>query len=205
MKPLFIFLALAGAARAEVVPDLHPTVRIQRRFVEKKHRVAVYAGFAYHGRADYYRSPGLEVAISYHVLESLALDLRGDVFFSSPSAELKELVSRTGYIPDSRPSRAAVMLGVRYSLGYAKMRLGAGHVLHFEPQVFLYGGFHITQGDYAGVGVAPIGEAGIGFLLYATRRVQARLDAGLTVGGEQRTNYVAVVGGLPVLALGVLF
>jgi len=202
MRALLLMFCLSGVARAE---DLKPEVRIQRRYVEKKHRFALYAGFAYHGRADYYRSPGVELALSYHVLESLAIDLRGDVFFSIPSDELKEIAAKTGYIPDSRPSRAAVQVGVRYSLGYAKLRITSTRALHFEPQAFAYIGVHITQGDFSDLAVAPIGELGIGFLIYATRHVQARLDAGLTIGGEQRTKYVAVVGGLPVLSVGVMF
>jgi hypothetical protein len=202
MRTLILILALSVAARAE---DLKPELRIQRRYVEKKHRFALYAGFAYHGRADYYYSPGIELALSYHVLESLSVDLRGDCFFSSPTSELRELAQRTGYIPDSRPSRAAVQAGLRWSIGYAKLRLTSTRALHFEPQLFVYLGVHITEGVFSRLEVAPLADIGIGFLIYATKRVQARLDAGLTIGGEQRTQYVAVVGGMPVLSVGVLF
>ena len=202
MRALILLLLLGGAARAE---DLKPELRIQRRYVEKKHRFALYGGFAYHGRSDYYYSPGIELAVSFYALESLAVDLRGDCFFSVPTNELKEVAANTGYIPDTRPSRAAVQAGVRWSIGYAKLRLSATRALHFEPQLFAYIGIHITQGDFAQLRVAPLGDVGIGFLVYATRKLQARLDAGLTIMGEERSQYVAVVGGLPSLSLGVMF
>jgi hypothetical protein len=200
MRALVVLMLLSNVADAE---DLRPETRIQRRFVEKKKKIAVYAGFAYHGRADYYYTPGIDIAVSYFPLETLSIDVRGDCFFSVPTPELKELASRTGYIPDSRPSRAAVQAGVRWSFGYAKLRITGTRTLHFEPQLFAYLGIHITDGS--SLQVAPLADVGIGFLLYATKRVQARIDAGLTIGGEQRTQYVAVVGGLPVLSLGVLF
>jgi hypothetical protein len=197
-----LLLFLTTVAYAD---DLKPELRIQRRFVEKKHRFAVYAGFAYHGRADYYYTPGVDIAVSFFALESLSIDVRGDAFFSVPTSELRELASRTGYIPDTKPSRAAVQAGVRWSIGYAKLKLTATRTLHFEPQLFAYMGIHITEGPFSRLEVAPLADLGIGFLVYMTKRVQARLDAGLTIGGEQRTQYVAVVGGLPVLSLGVMF
>lgn len=198
-------LAVAGPARAEAPKDLQPEVRVQRRFVEKRHRLALYVGFAYDGRADYYRSPGIEAAVSFYVAESLALDVRGAWFFASPTDELKDIERATGYVPDSHPPRAALLAGVRWSIGYAKIRLPFDYVLHFEPQAFLYGGIHVTAGDAAGTLVAPLAEIGLGLLLHPTPHIQARLDAGVTVGGEQRTSYVAVVGGYPVLAVGVMF
>jgi hypothetical protein len=196
---------LASAAHADE-GDLKPSLRIQRRFVEKKGRLATYVGFAYLGRSDFYRSPGVEVAGSYYLLESLAVDVRASYFFTYETDELVALSRTTGFVPDTRPSRMTLLAGGRWSFGYAKLKLGDLAVVHFEPQLFLYGGVHFTaRPDWGDVGVWPIGEVGFGFLVHATRRVQARLDAGLTVGGEQRTSYVAVVGGFPVLAVGVLF
>jgi hypothetical protein len=202
---LLLVAALAGSALADVAPDLKPETRIQRRFVEKKGRLAAYAGFAYLGRGDFYHSPGIEAAVSYYILESLAADLRGAYFFSYASDELKDVAARTGYVPDSHPSKASVLLGARLSIGYAKIRITSHLVVHFEPQLFLYGGIHVTPGLNSSTLVAPMGEIGIGFLVYPTPHIQARIDAGLTVGGEQRTTYVTVVGGFPVLSVGVLF
>ena len=68
--------------------------------------------------------------------------------------------------------------GVRWSLGYAKLRLTKTRALHFEPQLFAYLGIHITEGELSRLHVAPLADIGIGFLVYASRRVQARLDAG---------------------------
>ncbi len=198
-------MMLSSIASAAEPGDLKPQTRIQRRFVEKKGRFAAYAGFAYLGRADYYRSPGIEVAASYYLLEPLAIDLRGAYFFSYDSDELKDIITRTGYTPDSRRSRSSVLAGVRWSVGYAKIRITDRIVIHFEPQLFLYGGIHITGSDTDPTKVAPLGEIGLGFLIAVTSRIEARIDAGLTVGGEQRTSYVAVVGGFPVVSVGVLF
>ena len=197
--------ALVGAASAAPAPDLVPATRIQRRFVEKRRRFAAYAGFVYLGRSDFYRSPGVEVAGSYYLFEPLALDLRAAWFFTSETDELRGVVQRTGYTPDSRPSQAAVLVGARYSLGYAKLRLTARRTLHFEPQAFLYGGVHVTRGAASPTAVAPMFEVGLGFLVHATPRVQARLDAGLTIGSEERTSTVVVLGGYPRLSIGVMF
>jgi hypothetical protein len=205
MRAGAIALVVLAAARAAAAEDLRPDVRIQRRFVEQKHRFALYAGFAYLGRGDFYRSPGVEAALSFYPIERLAIDLRGAWFFTYPSDELREVTSRTGFLPDSRPSKASVLIGARYSLGYAKLRVTSKWVLHFEPQLFLYGGIHVTSGAQSPTAVAPMGEIGLGFLLYATSHIQVRLDAGLTVGGEQRTSYVVVVGGYPTVSAGFLF
>ena len=105
----------------------------------------------------------------------------------------------------SGPSQASILVGARYSLGYAKLRITSKLTLHFEPQAFLYGGAHVTSGVYSRTTAAPMLELGLGFLVYATNHVQGRIDAGFTVGGEQRTSYVAVVGGFPVVSVGVMF
>jgi hypothetical protein len=195
----------AAPATPEPPPDLAPAARIQRRFIEKKLRVALYAGFAWIGRNDFYRSPGIELAASFYVIEPLAIDVRGAYLFSSPTQELNELVARTGYMPDTRAETATVLGGLRWSIGYAKIRLSEKHTLHFEPQLFLYGGLHVAAGPFRGTTVGPMGELGLGFLLFLTRRIQARIDAGITVEGEQRTSYVAVIGGYPVVSVGAMF
>lgn len=203
---LALALVLASGLAAAAEPnDLKPQTRIQRRYVEKKGRFAAYAGFAWLGRGDYYRSPGVEVAASYYVLEPLAIDLRGAWFFSYNSEELDEIVRRTSFLPDSHRSLASVLAGLRWSVGYAKIRITDKIVVHFEPQLFFYGGIHVTGSDIDPTKVAPMFEIGLGFLVAITRHIEARIDAGLTVGGEQRTNYVAVVGGFPVVSVGVLF
>ena len=205
MKSLLFALLLPTLAAAAEPQDLAPEVRIQRRFLEKKRRFALYAGFAYHGRNDFYYAPGIEVALSFYVLESLAIDLRGALFLSKPTRELYQVLENTGYLPDTQPPQAAVMVGARYSLGYAKIRVSKTRVLHFEPQVFLYGGAHSTSGWFSATQAGPLFEVGLGFLIYPTKHFQMRLDGGLTIGGEQRTNYVAVVGGYPSLLLGAMF
>src|SRR5207302_1267273 len=105
----------AAPATPEPPPDLVPAARIQRRFVEKRLHVAVYAGFAWIGRNDFYRSPGVELAASFYVIEPLAVDLRAAWLFSTPTPELSELVARTGYIPDTRAETATVLGGLRWS------------------------------------------------------------------------------------------
>jgi hypothetical protein len=197
--------SIVTTAAAAPAPDLTPAARIQRRFVEKKRRFAAYAGFAYLGRGDFYRSPGVEVAASFYVWEPLAIDLRAAWFFTSPTDELRAVVEKTGFTPDSRPSQAAVLAGARYSLGYAKLRVTSRLTLHFEPQVFLYGGVHVTHGDTSPTSAGPMFAVGLGFLVHATPRIQARIDAGMTIGAEERTTWVAVLGGNPTLSVGVMF
>lgn len=197
--------AAPASPAAAAVADLRPEVRIQRRFVEKRRRFAAYAGFTWLSRGDFYRSPGFDLALTYYAAERLGIDLRGGVLFSSPTDELLDVVHRTGYVPDSRPSRATVLIGARYSIGYAKIQVGSRLVVHFEPQLFLYGGMHVAQGGFADTAVGPMGELGIGFLVFATPRIQARLDAALSIDGQQRSSYVVSLGSHPVLAVGVLF
>jgi hypothetical protein len=200
-----VFAALLLASAVAHADDLQPEVRIQRRFVDKLHRFSAFAGVTYHARGDYYLTPGIEVAGSYYVLESLALELRGAWFFARPSQELLDVVAQTGYLPDTRPCQADLLFGARYSLGYAKMKVSSHAVLHFEPQVFVYGGINVTAGDYHDTQVAPLADLGLGFLVHLSKHIEARVDAGFTIGGEQRTTYVAVLGALPSLMAGVLF
>jgi hypothetical protein len=200
-----LLLASSTAQAIDTPPDLRPAERIQRRFVDKKGHFSVYAGFAYLDRADFYRNPGIEVAASYYFLEPLAAEVRAAWFWSLPTDEYLNIKEATGYIPDTRPSRASVLGGLRFSLGYAKLRMTATRTLHFEPQLFAYGGVHITSGTFAATGVAPLGLLGLGFLVHLTPHIQTRVDFGVTVGGEQRSTYVTVVGFLPSLSVGVRF
>jgi hypothetical protein len=199
-------LFLAPAPAASPPAELQPEVRIQHRFVEKRRRVGLYAGFTYLARADYYRSPGLELALSYYPWESIAFELRAGWYFSSATDELRDLSSHTGFVPDSRPSLATILVGARGSLGYGKLRVTRRYVLHFDPQAFLYVGAHVTSGDFYPVSAGPIAEAGLGLLFHFTAHLEARLDAGLTVGGEPRSSHYAVaVGAHPSLLVGALF
>jgi hypothetical protein len=199
-------LFLAPAPAVSPPPELQPEVRIQHRFIEKRHRFGLYAGFTYLARADYYRSPGVELAVSYYAWEALAFELRASWYFSSATDELRDLVMRTGFVPDSRPSLATMLVGARGSLGYGKLRVTSRYVLHFDPQAFLYFGAHVTSGDFYPVAAGPMGEAGLGLLFHFTPHWQARLDAGLTVTGEPRTSHYAItVGAHPSLLVGALF
>jgi hypothetical protein len=198
-------LATQAALPSNPPDELRPEVRIQHRFMEKRRRFGLYGGFAYLARADYYRSPGVEIALSYYPWESIALEARAAWYFSSPSDELRDLTTRTGFVPDSRPTLATILLGARASFGYGKLRVTPKYVLHFDPQAFLYGGAHITSGDFNPISAGPLFEAGVGLLFHFTRHLQARLDAGLTVGGEQRSHYATVVGFHPALLVGALF
>jgi hypothetical protein len=174
-------------------------VRVQSRFAQKLKLVQVFGAVEYLSRGDFYNSPGARVGGTYYPLESLGLELQVSHYWSSLDAEAERVKETLGAIPDSHAPGWLMLAGARYSIGYGKVMVGGvGGVIHFEPQAFAHVGMHVNDGD-----VGPSGDVGLGFLVFLTPRLFARIDAAVVLEREQRSGQgVAVWGALPSLGVG---
>jgi len=198
---LALVLGAGTRARAEDKPQPPPVeVRVQNRFVEKAKRFEMAIGFAYLERDDFYRNPGGQFTLTYWLRESLALEAQLAGYDSVETFEARQVREQTGFLPDIRRERPAQRQGGRWSFGYGKVLLGR-RVIHFDPQIFLHAGAHVTDDG----GIWPLFDGGLALATRPLARMLVRLDLGLVLEGEQRSaGYVAVFGFQPVLAVGFL-
>jgi outer membrane beta-barrel protein len=183
----------------ETAPRPQAAIRVQPRFAVKAHLVQVFAGAEYLSRGDFYNSPGVRLGAAYYFLEPLAVEVQASHYWSSLDATAEQVKAALGAIPDSHPPGWLMLVGARYSIGYGKVMVGGlGGVIHFEPQAFAHAGVHDHGGD-----VGPSADAGLGFLVFLTPRLFARVDAAIVLDRESRSGQtVSVWGTLPALSLG---
>jgi hypothetical protein len=174
-------------------------VRVQSRYAQKLKLVQVFGAVEYLSRGDFYNSPGARIGGTYYPLEPLGLELQVSHYWSSLDAEAERVKDTLGAIPDSHAPGWLFLAGARYSIGYGKVMVGGlGGVVHFEPQAFAHAGMHVNDGD-----VGPSGDVGLGFLVFLTPRLFARIDAAVVLDRETRSGQgVTVWGALPSLGVG---
>jgi len=191
--------APSPSAIHEPAPRPEAAVRVQQRFAVKAKQVQVYAGFEYLSRGDFYNSPGARIGATYYVREPLGLEVQLAHDWSSLDATAERVKADNGLIPDSHPPGWRAVAGARYSIGYGKLMVGGlGGVVHFEPQAFLHGGIHDNGGE-----IGASSDAGLGFLVFLTPKLFARVDAAVTLDFESRSGTtIGVWGALPSLAVG---
>jgi hypothetical protein len=190
--------APAGAIH-EPAPRPEAAVRVQQRFAVKAKEVQLYVGFEYLSRGDFYNSPGARIGATYYVLEPLGLEAQLAYDWSSLDATAEQVKNDTGLLPDSHPPGLRALVGARYSIGYGKLVVGGlGGVVHFEPQAFLHAGIHDNGGE-----IGASSDAGLGFLVYLTPKLFARIDAAVTLDFESRSGTtIGVWGAVPSLGVG---
>lgn len=156
-------------------------------------------GFEYFARGDFFTSPGARAGVAYYPIEALGLEALGSHYWSSLDGDGQRIRDMLGALPDSHAPGWLMLAGARYSIGYGKVLVsGLGAAIHFEPQVFVHGGVHDHSGD-----VGPSADVGLGFLVFLTPRVFARIDAALVFERETRSgNDVSVWGALPAFSMG---
>jgi outer membrane beta-barrel protein len=196
--------APAPAARSLIVePAPRPVaaVRVQSRFAVKAKQTQVFAAGEWLSRGDFYNSPGLRIGGAYYLTEPLGLELQLSHFWSSLNDEAQRIEKSLGAIPDSRAPAWLALAGVRYSIGYGKLLVGGvAGAIHFEPQAFAHVGVHDYSGD-----IGPSADGGLGFLVYITPRLFARIDASVVFEREERSGQtVSVWGTLPAIGMGGL-
>jgi hypothetical protein len=190
--------AHAGALR-EPAPRPATDVRVQSRFAVKARSAQLFGAAEYLSRGDFYNSPGARVGATYYPLESLGVELQVSHYWSSLNAEAERAKKMFGVLPDSHAPAWVFLAGGRYSIGYGKLMVGGlGGAIHFEPQAFIHAGLHAYDGD-----VGLTADAGLGFLVFLTPKMFARIDAAIVFDREDRSGgSVSVWGTAPSLGLG---
>jgi hypothetical protein len=174
-------------------------VRVERRLLLKSGHVFVTGGLTYLARGDYYLNPGLVAAASWYPIESGGLELKLGLFVSTLGSAGTEVFDRTGLVPDAHRPVAMAAAGWRQTLGYGKVLVGEGHLVHFDVQLAGHLGFTFTDR-----GVSPSPMAGPGLLLRLTPSLHAQLDVPVVLTFEQRSQGLLSLGVQPTLTLGVV-
>jgi hypothetical protein len=193
-----MLMLVPALARAEEPPAPQIDARVENRLIEKDGHFDVTAGAAWLMRNDFYRHPGLALGAGKWLREWAAVEIVGAIYASVETDELKQVRMDTGFVPDSRPEKGALMGGGRVSIAYGKVLVGR-HVLRFDPQWFLHGGVHFAQGS-----VGPMADTGLALALWPSSHFQVRLDLGFVYQREERTEWVNIFGFQPALSLGFL-
>jgi hypothetical protein len=174
-------------------------VHVERRLLLKQGRVFATGGLGYLARGDYYSNPSLFASGTYYPGETGGVELKLALFLSSLGSAGTEVFERTGLLPDAHRPIALLAVGWRQSLGYGKVLVGSGGLVHFDVQAATHLGFLFTDR-----GVSPSPMLGPGLLLRFTSRVHAQLDLPLVVSIEERSRSSLSVGTLPTLTVGVV-
>ncbi|MFY0581454.1 hypothetical protein ACN28S_50820 [Cystobacter fuscus] len=195
-----LLLALLAADPASPIPGAEGTpVRVERRLLLKQDHVFATGGLGYLARGDYYNNPGLLLSGSWYPMETGGVELKLALFLSSLSAAGSEVFDRTGLVPDAQRPVAMLAAGWRQALGYGKVLVGTGTVLHFDVQAAGHMGFTFTDR-----GVSPSPMVGPGLLVRVSPRVHAQLDVPLVVTFEKRQRGLVSFGVMPTLTFGVV-
>ena len=178
--------------------DERPTV--QSRFGIKEGTLSGHLLAVTPIRDDFYKHAGFGGALAYYPWERFGIELRGMGYVSWLSPTAQQIQAQTGYIPDTRPRRAAALIGGRLSLGYGKVQVGQAFVVHFDPQLVVQGG--VTFGVERRL--LPTVAGGLGLLLHFRHRIQVQIDLLALLEVENRGNRgtVAAISFAPTLSLG---
>jgi len=195
-----LLIALLAADPASPIPGTEGTpVRVERRLLIKQGHVFATGGLGYLSRGDYYNNPGLFLSGSWYPMEMGGPELKLALFLSSLGAAGIEVFERTGLVPDAHRPVALLAAGWRQTLGYGKVLVGTGALVHFDVQAAAHLGFTFTDR-----GVSPSPMLGPGLLVRLSPRVHAQLDVPLVVTFEKRSRGLVSLGVLPTLTFGVV-
>jgi hypothetical protein len=197
-RALSFALALACLAPTRASADPVPTV--QDRFALKLNTISLHVLGTTQVRGDFYHQVGYGAALAFYPLEELGLELRAIGHSAWLTAEAEDLRRETGYIPDTRARVASFLLGGRISLGYGKVQLGDGAILHFDPQVVVQAGITIAEEER----LLPTVLGGLSLLLHFELGFQAQIDLLAVVDLEERNarGWIPSIGFAPSISIG---
>lgn len=196
------------AADTRAAENLHPSREtrdeaastIQRRYATKVNTLAAHILATAHFRGDFYNQIGFGVALLWYPSEELGIELRGIGYYSWLNDSARQLRRDSGYLPDTRARQASLLAGARVSIGYGKVQIADGLVMHFDPQVVARGGITFAEDDR----YIPTVLAGLALLLHFDYGLQAQVDLMGMVDVEDRgeRGTVTSIGFAPSLSFG---
>ena len=195
-----LLLALLAADPASPLPGAEGSpVRVERRLLVKKDHTFVTGGLGYLARGDYYNNPSLLVSGTRYFLESGGVELKLGLFLSSLNAAGSEVFDQTGLIPDAQRPVGLISAGWRQWLGFGKVLVGTGTLVHFDVQAAAHVSLLFTDR-----GASPSPSLGPGLLLRLSPLVHAQLDVPLVATFEKRQRGFLSFGVMPTLTVGVV-
>jgi len=158
---------------------------VQRKVFLKKDRLEIYPFFAMDINDPLYQHFVLGGSISYHFVDSLALELRGGGVLGSVQQDIVRLIRQNnGAVLENPPQfKAHADLDLTWAPLYGKLSVLGEGILHFDT--FLTGGPGIFVTD---LGVAPAFNIGIGQRYFLTKWLVARVELRNYVFIEERNE-----------------
>lgn len=162
---------------------------VQRKVFLKKQRLEVFPFFGLDLNDPFYQHLLLGGSLSYHLVDSLAIEARGGfVFASIRQGSVKIVRQEVGAVLENVPAlKGHVDLDVTWAPLYGKISLLGEGILHFDT--YLTGGPGIFLTD---IGVAPAVNIGIGQRYFITRWLDFRLELRNYLYVETRNEHSSV-------------
>lgn len=176
---------------------------VQRRYAPTAGTVALHGLGTTHVRGDFfYHQVGGGLSATIYPEEGIGIELVGLLYGSWLTDSAAQLRASRGVIPDSRARSYSVLAGTRISIGYGKMQVFDGAILHFDPALVLRGGVTIAEERR----VLPTALAGLGVLLHFDFGFQIQIDFLVLADLEDRNRgWVPSFGIAPSVAAGFRF
>jgi outer membrane beta-barrel protein len=158
---------------------------VQRKVFLKKDRLEIYPFFAMDINDPLYQHFVLGGSVSYHFVDSLALEARGGGVLGSVQQDIVRLIRQNnGAVLENPPQfKAHADLDLTWAPLYGKLSVLGEGLLHFDT--FLTGGPGIFVTD---LGVAPAFNIGIGQRYFLTKWLVARVELRNYVFIEERNE-----------------
>ena len=158
---------------------------VQRKVFLKKDRLEIYPFFAMDINDPLYQHFVLGGSVSYHFVDSLALEARGGGVLGSVQQDIVRLIRQNnGAVLENPPQfKAHADLDLTWAPLYGKLSVLGEGILHFDT--FLTGGPGIFVTD---LGVAPAFNIGIGQRYFLTKWLVARVELRNYVFIEERNE-----------------
>lgn len=162
---------------------------VQRKVFLKKQRLEVFPFFGLDLNDPFYQHLLLGGSLSYHLVDSLAIEARGGfVFASIRQGSVKIVRQEIGAVLENVPAlKGHADLDVTWAPLYGKISLLGEGILHFDT--YLTGGPGIFITD---IGVAPAVNIGIGQRYFITRWLDFRLELRNYLYVETRNEHSSV-------------
>ena len=174
---------------------------IQRRFMPKTGRVSISSSAVFILSSEFFLNPGVEVHLSYHILEKHSLELSGYYTFATPrkvTVDLQSLGVSVGLGTTVSIPTGFVGLSYKWMPIYGKTAFFNKKVLSFDTFFSLGGGASLMTHVWE-----PTALLGVGQVFAITRNFGLRWDLRLHLPVETKNNFNIQSHGI--LTLGFIY
>lgn len=162
---------------------------VQRRaFIKRnRHELSVMGGLSINDA--FFQSFAIGGAYTYHIFDTLALELNVKYFPPGIKTDAVRVVRQTQVAvpsPDITTAQLAATLDVQFAPIYGKMSLMSEKIIHYD--VYIAGGFGIMNTDADRDNIRPAGSIAIGTRVFALDWLTIRLEVRDYLYSDRRTQ-----------------